>query len=111
MLQGQVRRRLVDGHRSAGDVKGTGNVPEALDAAIMLLVMEPVGQREERPIALGHEAYADKMVKYGVKAGRRGAILKAARPRSVPDLQGQQRGQPVRNGKPAMVDGPFAEPG
>jgi len=70
----------------------------------MLLVMEPVGQREERPIDLGHEAY-DRMVKYGEGLAARG-ILKAC-----DSLGPTHKGTRVtiRNGRPAMVDGPFAE--
>jgi hypothetical protein len=70
----------------------------------MLLIMEPVGQREERPIELGHEAY-DQMVKFGQGLAARG-ILKAS-DSLAPAHKGTR--VTVRNGKPIHVDGPFAE--
>jgi hypothetical protein len=70
----------------------------------MLLVMEPVGQREARSFAEGHEAY-DSMVRFGEGLRAKG-ILRASDSLS-PTSKGTR--VQVRNGKPSMVDGPFAE--
>ena len=70
----------------------------------MLLVMEPVGQREARPIPDGQVLY-DRMVQFGenLKARGIGKFYDSLGPTS--------KGFRVemRNGKRSMVDGPFAE--
>ena len=70
----------------------------------MLLVMEPVGQREARPIPDGQALY-DRMVQFGenLKARGIGKLYDSLGPTS--------KGFRVemRNGKRSMVDGPFAE--
>ena len=70
----------------------------------MLLVMEPVGQRDTRSLAEGHEVY-DRMVRFGESLQAKG-ILQASN-----SLGGPAKGArvQVRNGKRSMVDGPFAE--
>ncbi len=70
----------------------------------MLLVMELVGQREERTLDAGHEAY-DRMVRFGEGLKARG-ILKASA--SLGPVSKGARVQ-VRAGKRSLVDGPFAE--
>ena len=70
----------------------------------MLLVMEPVGQREARPIADGKVLYG-RMVAFGETLKKRG-ILKACDSLS-PTAKGVRVA--VRNGKRSLVDGPFAE--
>jgi hypothetical protein len=70
----------------------------------MLLVMEPAGQREARPVPEGHEAY-DRMVRFG-EALRAKGILKASD--SLGPTSKGTRVQ-VRDGKRSLVDGPFAE--
>ena len=70
----------------------------------MLLVMEPVGQREARPIPDGQVLY-DRMLRFGenLKARGIGKVYDSLGPTS--------KGFRVemRNGKRSMVDGPFAE--
>jgi hypothetical protein len=70
----------------------------------MLLVMEPVGQREARPAPDGKTLY-DRMVAFGESLKARG-ILKA-----YDSLASTTKGVRVttRNGKRNLVDGPFAE--
>jgi hypothetical protein len=70
----------------------------------MLLVMEPVGQRETRPIADGKVLY-DRMVAFGESLKARG-ILKAY-DSLAPTAKGVRIS--VRNGNCSLVDGPFAE--
>jgi len=70
----------------------------------MLLVMEPVGQREARSLPEGHAAY-DSMVRFGEDLRQKG-FLKAYDSLS-PTSKGTR--VEVRNGKSSMVDGPFAE--
>jgi len=70
----------------------------------MLLVMEPVGQREARPIPDGKVLF-DRMAQFGegLKARGIGKFFDSLGPTS--------KGVRVemRNGKRSMVDGPFAE--
>ena len=70
----------------------------------MLLVMEPVGQREARPIPDGQVLY-DRMLQFGenLKARGIGKFYDSLGPTS--------KGFRVemRNGKRSIVDGPFAE--
>ena len=66
----------------------------------MLLVMEPVGQREARPVLDGKVLY-DRMVTFGESLKARG-VLKAY------DSLGSNR-VAVRDGKRSVIDGPFAE--
>ena len=70
----------------------------------MLLVMEPTGQREARPLPEGHEAY-DRMVRFGEDLRAKG-ILKASD--SLGPTSKCTRVQ-VRGGQRSLVDGPFAE--
>jgi len=70
----------------------------------MLLVIEPVGQREARPIPDGQVLY-DRMLQFGenLKARGIGKFYDSLGPTS--------KGFRVemRNGKRSLVDGPFAE--
>ena len=70
----------------------------------MLLVMEPVGQREARPIPDGQVLY-DRMVQFGENLKVRGIG------KFYDSLGPTSKGFRVemRNGKRSMVDGPFAE--
>jgi len=70
----------------------------------MLLVMEPAGQREARPLPEGHQAY-DRMVRFGEDLRAKG-FLKAYDSLG-PTAKGMR--VQVREGKRSMVDGPFAE--
>lgn len=72
--------------------------------AYMLLIQEPVGQRETRTEAEGHAAY-DSMLKFADDLKSRG-ILRSAE--SLASLATATRVQ-VREGRPQILDGPFAE--
>lgn len=70
----------------------------------MLLIMEPIGQRQERSEDEGRERYA-QMLRFAGELKSRG-LLKAAE-----SLRGDAEGVrvQVRNGKRSLVDGPFSE--
>jgi len=70
----------------------------------MLLVMEPVGQREARPVPDGQVLF-DRMVKFGEDLRARGIG------KFYDSLGPTSRGFRLqkRDGKRTMVDGPFAE--
>jgi len=70
----------------------------------MLLIMEPIGQRQERSEDEGRELYA-QMLRFAEGLRNRG-LLKAAE-----SLRGDAEGVrvQVRGGKRRLVDGPFAE--
>ena len=70
----------------------------------MLLIMEPTGQRAERGLAGGQQAYA-RMVQFGDGLKARG-LLRASE--SLASTEQAVRLQ-VRAGQVRMVDGPFAE--
>lgn len=70
----------------------------------MLLIMEPTGQRAERGLAGGQQAYA-RMVQFGDGLKARG-LLRASE--SLASTEQAVRLQ-VREGQARMVDGPFAE--
>jgi hypothetical protein len=70
----------------------------------MLLIVEPVEQREERTLEQGHDVY-DQMLRFAESLKSRGVL------RAVESLNSQAKGArvQVRNGKRMVVDGPFAE--
>jgi hypothetical protein len=70
----------------------------------MLLVMEPAGQREARPVPDGQVLY-DRMVRFGENLKARGIG------KFYDSLGPTAKGVRIemRNGKRSMVDGPFAE--
>lgn len=70
----------------------------------MLLIVEPVGQRATRTEAEGRALY-DAMMEFAGDLGARG-LLEAGE--SLRDIARATRVQ-VRDGKRALVDGPFAE--
>ncbi|RQO84140.1 YciI family protein [Acidovorax sp. FJL06] len=70
----------------------------------MLLIMEPHGQRAERGLAAGQDAYA-RMLRFGEGLKARG-LLRASE--SLASTEQAVRLQ-VREGLPRLVDGPFAE--
>jgi len=70
----------------------------------MLLIHEPVGQRQQRTQAEGEAVY-DRMVQFAGSLKSRG-ILRAVE--SLTSLDGASRLQ-VRSGKARVIDGPFAE--
>ena len=72
----------------------------------MLLILEPVGQREERSQSEGEEVYA-RMLRFTADLRKRGVLL------GVESLTAM--GEPaarvqVRSGRARVADGPFAEP-
>ncbi len=70
----------------------------------MLIMMEPAGQREARPIPEGQVLY-DRMTEFGEDLRRKGIV------KIYDSLGPTSRGArvQVRNGQTATVDGPFAE--
>jgi hypothetical protein len=70
----------------------------------MLLIMEPRGQRLERTDAEGRAVY-DRMLRFGDRLRERGVLIAAESLKSDNDATRVQ----VRGGRPALVDGPFAE--
>ncbi len=72
--------------------------------AYMLLIMEPHGQRAERGLAGGQEAYA-RMQRFGEGLQARG-LLRASESLASTDQAVRLQ---VREGQTRLVDGPFAE--
>ena len=72
--------------------------------AYMLMMVEPVGQRQTRTEVEGRAAYA-KMVSWGQSLKARGLLLAAESLRSQDSASRVQ----LRAGKAHVVDGPFAE--
>jgi hypothetical protein len=70
----------------------------------MLLILEPLGQRQARNQAEGREAYAS-MVRFGDGLRERGVLLASESLKSHDDAARVQ----VRGGKRQVLDGPFAE--
>ena len=70
----------------------------------MLLIQEPVGQRQARSRAEGEAVY-ERMLGFAADLKRRGVL------RAVESLSSQDSASrvEVRNGRPHVVDGPFAE--
>jgi hypothetical protein len=72
--------------------------------AYMLLMMEPVGQRQTRTEAEGRDAYGS-MVRWAETLKERGLLLAAESLRSQASASRVQ----VRRGRTHITDGPFAE--
>jgi hypothetical protein len=72
--------------------------------AYMLLMMEPVGQRQTRTEAEGREAYAS-MVRWAESLQKRGLLLATESLRSQASASRVER----RSGRPHITDGPFPE--
>ena len=72
--------------------------------AYMLLMVEPVGQRQARTESEGREAYA-KMVRWGESLKERGLLIRSE---SLSSQSGATRVQ-LRSGRPYVTDGPFQE--
>lgn len=70
----------------------------------MLLIIEPVGQRQARSEAEGREAYA-RMTRFAAGLQEKGLLLGAE---SLSPLTTAARVQ-ARDGKARVLDGPFAE--
>jgi hypothetical protein len=72
--------------------------------AYLLMIVEPVGQREARSDAEGREAYA-VMLDYAERLKQRGVL------RAVESLQSQRNATRVSlaGGRRQLIDGPFAE--
>jgi hypothetical protein len=70
----------------------------------MLLIVEPAGQREERSEAEGRALY-DRMLRFADDLKSRGVLRIAQALRT--DAVGVR--VQVREGKPSLTDGPFAE--
>jgi hypothetical protein len=74
------------------------------DMAYMLLIVEPTGQRQTRTLAQGQEAYG-KMVAFQDRLKAKGLLTASESLKSYADATRLQ----VRDGKPLVIDGPFAE--
>jgi hypothetical protein len=72
--------------------------------AYMLLMVEPVGQRQARTEAEGREAYAS-MVSWAESLKKRGLLLASESLRSQVSASRVQ----LRSGRPYITDGPFPE--
>jgi len=72
--------------------------------AYMLLMVEPVGQRQARTEAEGREAYAS-MVRWAEGLQQRGLLLASESLRSQSSASRVAR----RDGRPHITDGPFPE--
>lgn len=70
----------------------------------MLLIVEPVEQRQTRTEAEGRELY-ERMLKFGDQLKSRGMFLGSESLRSQADAARVQ----VRGGKTQVIDGPFTE--
>lgn len=70
----------------------------------MLLIVEPPEQRQARTPQEGQEAYA-RMVRFGDDLRSRGLLIASE---SLQSHAGATRVQ-VRDGRPRLIDGPFAE--
>lgn len=73
--------------------------------AYMLLIVEPAGQRIERPRAEG-EALYERMVQFSADLKARGLLSSA---QSLKSDSGGARVRRRRGGAASVVDGPFAE--
>jgi hypothetical protein len=71
----------------------------------LLLIHEPVGQRQERTDAEGHAVY-DRMVRFAGDLKKRG-VLRAVESLASPDARSAK--VKVSNGRAHVLDGPFAE--
>ena len=72
--------------------------------AYMLLIVEPVDQREERGEAAGRAVF-DQMLRYRDGLKERGVLIAAE---SLATAKKSKRLE-VRDGKTRLIDGPFAE--
>jgi hypothetical protein len=72
--------------------------------AYMLLIVEPLDQRDERGEAAGRDAF-DQMLRYRDRLQEQGVLIAAE------SLANANRGKrlQVRDGKTRLIDGPFAE--
>lgn len=70
----------------------------------MMLIVEPIGQRAQRTDEAGHAAY-DSMLKYAADLSSQGLLLGAQSLTSEKDGVKLQ----VRDGRPRLLDGPYAE--
>jgi hypothetical protein len=77
---------------------------ETISMPYMLLIIEPLGQRRTRTEAEGREVY-DRMLRFGEDLQSRGLLLASESLKSHADAARVE----VRNGRPHVLDGPFAE--
>src|SRR5262245_32247203 len=75
---------------------------EEVQMPYMLLVMEAPGQRATRNLEEGKQLY-DRMLRFASDLKSRGLLL------ATESLQTRGTRVAVREGKPALTDGPFAE--
>ncbi len=71
----------------------------------MLLIHEPVGQRQQRTQAEGEAVYG-RMLRFGDELRKQGLLLAAE---SLASQDERATRVQVRDGRPQLLDGPFAE--
>lgn len=72
--------------------------------SFMLMIVEPVGQRQERGLEAGKQTYT-RMLRFTADLQARGVLIASE------SLAGEEKGArvQVRAGRSHLVDGPFAE--
>lgn len=75
-----------------------------MSGSYMLLIVEPVGQRQQRGPEAGQQLY-QRMLDFGAELQQRGQLLASNSLASTRHAQRLQR----REGRTELVDGPFAE--
>ncbi|MDI4635775.1 dehydrogenase [Pelomonas sp. V22] len=70
----------------------------------MLLIVEPVGQRHERGLEAGQQVY-ERMLRFTEMLQQRGVLVAS---NSLASTKRATR-LTVREGRPQLIDGPFAE--
>jgi len=71
----------------------------------LLLIHEPVGQRQARTRAEGEAVY-ERMVEFSAQLKQRGVLLAVE---SLASIDGRTARVQVRSGRAQVLDGPFAE--
>ncbi len=71
----------------------------------LLLIHEPVGQRQARTLAEGEAVY-DEMVEFSAQLKQRGVLLAVE---SLASIDKRTARVQVRGGRAQVLDGPFAE--
>jgi hypothetical protein len=84
-----------------GEATHRNALPEG-PVSYMLLIIEPVGQRQQRTEEEGRQLY-DRMLRYADQLRQRGVLVAAQ------SLTTDAARLQVRAGRAALVDGPFAE--
>ena len=99
---------MRDGNGTGGSSRKRGNLVVSkaglFNVPYMLIIMEPRGQRQQRTEAEGRAVY-QRMQDYSTALKARG-VLRTSQSLAT-DTSGMR--VKVRDGKPMLIDGPFAE--